>query len=279
MRKCQTCGYLLLGDGDTCKQCGALLPPSSAPALATPVLVTSGAPPAPPAPAAPPVPPPAPVFGAAAPPPTLPPSVARDYWGPPESPAGATASRKRPLALRVLIAVVSMALGWYAAGYFLHGQSLPPGTKAFVAGHGVSYSSPDHTFDASFPSAPTVERHEIPVASSSATMYLAQAETDDYEIVGASVVLPISLPAAQADAALDDIVKYGAGATDSEIVSKKRVVEDGVSGVEVRAKVADGYSAKLIVLISGRRIFLLGVHAKTGTDRLYKALVDSLVMY
>lgn len=278
MRKCQTCGYLLLGDGENCKQCGALLPPAVATALAPPVLVTSGAPPAA---AVPPVPPPAPVFGGSVPPPRVATPVAGDYWGPPEAAptANATAARGKPRALMVLIAVASMAFGWFAVGYFLPGQSLPPGTSAFVAGHGVAYSSPDHTFDASFPSTPTVEQHEIPVASSSATMYLGQAQTDDYEVVAASIVLPISLPEGQADAALDDIVKYGASATNSEIVSKSRVVEDGVSGVEVRAKVSDGYSARLIVLISGRRIFLLGVHSKTGTDRLYKALVDSLVMY
>ena len=226
------------------------------------------------------VPPAAPVFGSAvAPAESVPAPIAREYWSPPGPAVTTKEGRAKPRTLLALVAVASMAFGWVAVGHFLPGDPLPPGTSAFVAGHGVPYSSPDHTFDASFPSTPTVEQRAIPVASWSATLSLGQAQTDDYEVVAASMVLPISIPDGQAEAAVHDIVEFGTAATNSHIASEKPVVEDGVSGVEVRAKVSDGYSARLMVLSSGRRIFLLGVHAKTGTDRLYKALVDSLVLY
>ena len=49
MRKCQSCGYLVLGDGDTCKHCDAPLPPAPLPraAATAPVLVQSASPPPP----------------------------------------------------------------------------------------------------------------------------------------------------------------------------------------------------------------------------------------
>jgi len=56
-------------------------------------------------------------------------------------------------------------------------------------------------------------------------------------------------------------------------------VENGVTGIEARAKVGDGYDARFLLLISGQHIYMLGVHAKTGTGRLFDALVASLVMY
>ena len=78
---------------------------------------------------------------------------------------------------------------------------------------------------------------------------------------------------------LHDILNGGVVATDGKVVSEQHVVRDGVPGIEIRAKVPDGYGARIMVLSSGRRIFMLGVHSKRGTDRLYDALVDSLIMY
>ena len=68
-----------------------------------------------------------------------------------------------------------------------------------MAGHGVSFSSPDHTFDARFPIDADLHRQVITVSSASATLNLAQAQTDDYEVVAASMVIPFSLPAGQVD--------------------------------------------------------------------------------
>ena len=51
------------------------------------------------------------------------------------------------------------------------------------------------------------------------------------------------------------------------------------TSAEVRAKVSDGYGARVMVLSSGNRIFMLGVHSKHGTERLYDALVTSFFMH
>jgi len=282
MRKCDACGYLLFGDTGNCKHCGAVL---AAPVPAA--LVTTGVPAGVPVSGPPPIAAAAPPRLLPAPPLPIPAGLGRspaerDYWSPARGPV-ATRPKNGPKGTRgvllTLIVIVSMAFGWVSVERALHGDSLPAGTNDFVAGRGVSYSSPDRTFDARFPSQPTVERKQLPVATSSATTNMAQVQTGDYEIVAASMVLPISIPSNRLDGALHDILREGVAATDGEVLSEKKVVVGGATGVEVRAKVSDGYGARVMVLSSGNRIYMLGVHAKLGTDRLYDALVSSFVMH
>ena len=272
------CGYLVLGEGEVCKHCGALLPRVSA-------LVTIGGPP-PPAPAPPYAPAPARVM-APAPEAPLPPSASfsapppmgRDPWDPPSPVPVKTSRSNTPRALIAFIAVTSMVLGWVGMGQFFEHDKLPAGTKAFVAGHGVSFSSPDHTFDAQFPSQPKLIQKQFSVASSAVTLNLAQAQTDDYEVVAASMVVPVSMPDSEVDAAIDQILDAGAASQDTHILTRKKVTIQGASGIEVRAKIKDGYDARLLVVVSGSRFYLLGVHATVGTGRLYDALVSSLIIY
>ena len=172
-----------------------------------------------------------------------------------------------------------MALGWVAVDHVLSSDPLPAGTSAFVAGHGVAFSSPDHTFDARFPSTPTVEQRQIPVATSSATINLAQVQTDDYEVVAGSMVLPIPIPSTDVQPALHKILDAAVAAEGAKSTGETEVNRFGVPGLEMQAKVQDGYPARFIMLISGTHVYLLGVHSKHATKRLYDALLSSLIMY
>lgn len=255
------CGYLVLGDGEICNNCGCLLPRISA-------LVTIGAPPA-----APRTPAPSSAsFSGLLP-------VERGSWDAP-SPVPAKAARSNtPRAVLAFIAIASMALGWVAVDRVFQHDKLPAGTSSFVAGHGIPFSSPDHTFDAEFPVRPKLIQKRFSVASVVATLNLAQAQTDDYEVVAASMVLPIRVPDSDVDAAIHQILDAGAASQDAEILTEKKVSIEGASGIEVRAKVKDGYDARLLVVVSGSRFYLLGVHARFATNRLYDALVSSLIIY
>jgi hypothetical protein len=282
MRKCPACGYLLFGEGDACKHCGAAVPHMVAAVVGA--SATPAAPPPPPPTAAPPPPVALPLVPApAAPPSPGRAAVARDdFWTPPLSfdpPAATKPTRTSPRVMLALVCLVSMALGWIAFDHTMGGDPLPAGTSAFVSGQGVSYSSPDHTFDAQFPTAPTTEQRLISVSSASATLDLAQVQTDDYEIVAASMVLPGTVPADRVAAVLHDILHEGATAQGDKIESETQITSDGAPGIEVRASVSDGYEARFRVLISGTHVYLLGVHSKHATARLYDALVNSLVMH
>jgi hypothetical protein len=285
MRKCPACGYLVFGDSERCKHCGAELPVLVGAALApgAPAAATPG--PLPVALVAPPVPPVPPVLPRASydPAPAAAPVAApgREYWTPePVVPRAApTRSRSTPRVVLALICVVSMAFGYFAFTRVFESDPLPPGTSAFVHGQGVTYSSPDRTFNARFPFAPAAMQRRISVASASASLDIAQVQTDDYELVAASIVLPAAVPPARVDAVLHDIVLFGAIQQGDKVVSEQQITKYGVPGLEVNVSVDDGYDARMMVLASGTHFYLLGVHSKHATKRLFDALATSLIMY
>ena len=88
----------------------------------------------------------------------------------------------------------------------------------------------------------------------------------------------MSIPSRQIDIALHDILNEGADAVNVKVEGERRVTLDGARGLEIRAKAPDGYAAQLVVLSSRNRIYMLGVHAKHGTKRLYDALVASFLI-
>ena len=303
MRKCPACGYLLFGDAEACKHCGAALGALVGAGLASGGAPAAAAPAAPPSspfaapPTAPPVPQPFPPI-----PPVLPPApraaapvaqepypgsapvapIGREYWTPPTVSGPRVAPRESSggrRALLALICIASMAFGWVGYNRVFLSDPLPSGTSAFAQGHGFSYSSPDHTFDAQFPSAPTVYHRVIPVATSEATINLAQVQTDDYEIVAGSLVLPIPVPAAQVGAELHSIMNEAVVAQDAKVVKEHLITRFGVPGIEISASFKDTYPARFMMLVSNTHVYFLGVHSKHATQRLYNALVSSLIMY
>jgi hypothetical protein len=267
MRKCPACGYLLFGDGETCKHCGADLDGARSV-------------PAPPFPGVPPAPiwePHAPSAVAA---PVVP--LRSEDWGGLSGSARRAVGR-RPVgpsrALLACVCVASMAFGWTAFNHRFGQDPLPSGTGPFVHGDGLVFVSPDHTFEARFPDAPTVLQRMIPVASTSATLDLAQVATDDYGVVAASIVLPTAVPDGEVHTVLHDIVRFGAVEQGAKIVSENQISQDGVPGIEANVSVPGGYNARLMVLMSGTRFYMLAVHSKHATKRLFDALVSSLIMF
>ena len=104
-------------------------------------------------------------------------------------------------------------------------------------------------------------------------------QTDDYEVVAGSMVLPIPIPAAEVGNALQKILEQAVAAQDAKVTSEHQITRFGVPGVEMTASVHDGYPARFIMLVSGTHVYLAGVHAKHATKRLYDALLSSLVLY
>jgi hypothetical protein len=61
-------------------------------------------------------------------------------------------------------------------------------------------------------------------------------------------------------------------------VHKDVTMRGAQPAIEGRFNAPDGYRAHLLVVASGSTLIMLIVHAKMGTDRLYKALEASLVV-
>ena len=293
MRKCRSCGYLLLGEGDSCTRCGAPLP-----ALTSGVPVTAGATSAaapaaapaswggPSAPALPrssfgrlsippPVGPTAPASGPEGPPSALP--ALREAWQPVTMPA--PVGRPGPTRLGLVALAVSVALlSGAGVSRLLHSDPLPSGTSAFVNGGGVTYTSADGAFLVQLPQSPTIDQRTITVDSVSATIYTAIASGHDYEIGAASIALPISISPDRVNAVLESALAEGIHGSNGKLVHKNVTMRGSQPAIEGRFNAPDGYKAHLLVVSSGSTLIMLIVHAKTGTDRLYKALETSLLV-
>ena len=206
MRKCRSCGYLLLGEGDSCTRCGAPLEVVTAGAPAPAVVPGSGrTPPAAPAPPAwgppPPSGPPVPASG----PISQPLPALREAWHPVTvTTPVARAPRSTRLGMIALAVVIALVVG--VGAMHLRSDPLPAGTSAFASGGGVTYTSPDGAFQVQLPKAPELDQQPINMNGVTATLYTAIVSTDDYEIGGGSMVMPSVVAPANVSAALDTVM-------------------------------------------------------------------------
>jgi hypothetical protein len=291
MRKCDACGYLLLGDGDNCNHCGAPLPAVSvaAPAANAPAGATPPPPPSPswaapsaPPPAAPPQPAsrgaaPAWTPGLAPPPPPPPPGgPPRDLWHPEPVITTPSPAKKRHRGKIALVIVVAVLGAFVAYGAYARNQP-PPGTADFVAGHGVDFTAADGSYTAQFPKDPLVETNPVRIQGAQLTFTSATVATDDYEIITASMALPTSIPSDRVDQSLDEAMDAGVQGVKGDLKSKHRITRGGLPAIDASFEAPDGYKARGLILLAGNHIDVLFVHAKTGVDKLFHALDQSFV--
>jgi hypothetical protein len=298
MRKCGNCRSLLLGDVQSCPRCGAPVPVAlgvgpgaSASVAAAPGPATSAPPAARSAStsAAPTVPsygrlsipspvPSAPVGATSGPEAPGAPPLLREAWQPVaiETPAAA-ATRYKPWARVALAVAVLLVVG--AAAMHLRSDPLPAGTSAFVSGQGITYTSPDGTFQVQLPQQPQVERRTIPVNGVNSTLYIALVQSAAYEAGVASVVFPAAFDRSRINDALDEMTSQGVKTANGTSVHKTLTTHGAQPALEAKFTAGDGYSGRMLVIASGSSLIMVIVHAKTGTERLYRALEESLLIH
>src|SRR5262245_51535616 len=204
-------------------------PAAPAPAWGAPVAPAPSWPPAPPAgPAAsaapasetsrapsygrlsiPPPVPPTPVGAAYAPAAPAAQAPVSDAWQPfviaaPAKPA----IHHKPWARVALAVVVALVVG--AAVMHLRSDKMPAGTSAFVAGNGVTYSSPDGAFQVQLPEQPQVQRQTLNFNGVRAPLYIGVVQTNSYVIGVASIVSPTRFSRSRVNDALDAMATQGA---------------------------------------------------------------------
>jgi hypothetical protein len=182
-----------------------------------------------------------------------------------------------PRAAIAVIMVVLLACGGIGYTWLAHRDALPSGTSAFVAGKGVVYSPEDHAYTAQFPTRPTVGSQSNTVAGVNLTMYMALADSDDYEIGVGDMALPAVITRAHTDELLDGALKGGASAAHLTVASQEKIAVDGAPAIDAHAKDDSGYPVRLLVIATQRHLYFLIVHAKQGTDRLFDALRSSFI--
>lgn len=274
MRKCPSCGYLLFAETDTCGHCGAPVAAKVTAAVSGVTAATgAGLPDAslwtpssmPPPPA--PTPPPRPT--------TRTPAADGRQWIPAPEPV----APKRSALPRAVVAIIASLVLTCAVGAgalaFLRSDSLPAGTAAFVAGHGVEYTAPDGSFSARFPRQPVAEAKPISVSGVSLTLNYASDTTSDYEMGAASMVLPVAVPASEIDRTLQDALNSGLAGADGKLTRSERTTRGGLPAIYGDFSAPDGYSARMLVALDKNKVFVLFAHAKSGTPKLFDALDKS----
>ncbi|HEV7526266.1 MAG TPA: hypothetical protein VGP92_14940 [Acidimicrobiia bacterium] len=226
-----------------------------------------------PAPWAPPPPtgPPVPAGGAAQPLPAL-----RESWQPVTISEPVTQPRSTRLGIVVLVVAIVVAAG--LGVMHLRADPLPAGTSAFVAGGGVTYTSPDGAFQVQLPKAPTVDQRALDMSSQSVRVYFASADTNDYAMVVASIALPVAPQPGQVNAMLDDMMNGGLAQTNGTLVRKTVTMRGALPALEGQFTLPHDIKAHLLIVASGNAMVMLIVGARSGTDRLYKALETSLII-
>jgi hypothetical protein len=279
MRKCASCGSLLLGEADACARCGAALttPPAGAawppePASAEPRQI---------APLATgigrlsipsPVPPPPPTDQAGAPP------EFQQSWQPVTVAAPVPTKRSTPWGQVVVAVAIALVVG-LAVLHLNSGEKLPAGTSAFVSGSGgVTYTSPDGSFQAQLPAAPVASHMTQSMSGQPVVVYMAVLEDPNYEMVAGSFTFPSAVPADRMTALLDQVMTAGIKGLNGSVTHKTLTTRNSNPAIEGSFKLPDGYDAKVLAVSTGSTLILAVVHAKTGTGRLFKAFEDSLII-
>ena len=126
------------------------------------------------------------------------------------------------------------------------------------------------------PQAPEVEQRSEVVDNVTATIYAAAASTNDYEIAAVEHRVPErARTRARERRCWTRRSTGGVSGVNGKLVRKSLLTHDTLPAIEGRFDAPDGYRADVLIVASGSRLIMLLVHAKTGTDRLYKALEDA----
>ncbi len=180
--------------------------------------------------------------------------------------------------LGVAVLAIVVAVGAYLGVMHFRSDPLPVGTSDFAAGGGVTFTAADGSFQVLLPKAPEVEQRSEVVDNVTATIYAAAVSTNDYVIGAVSIDFPSSVQPERVNDLLNAALTGGVSGVNGKLVRKSLLTHDTLPAIEGRFDAPDGYRADVLVMASGSRLIMLLVHSKTGTDRLYKALEDSLIV-
>jgi hypothetical protein len=280
MLKCRQCRSLLLGDVESCPRCGAPVP--VAVGVAPEATASPGAPPAFAAPRAPSygrlsIPSPVAAAPVAATVGSTPATTqpAYDTWQPDvtDTPVKVTIAHK-PWARVALAVAIVLVVG--AAILHLRSDPLPAGTSDYVAGKGVTYTSPDGAFQVQLPQQPQVTEQTFSLNGVNVPLYMGVVESNSYVIDVASIMSPPAL-GKNVDYALKQLAAQRVKSAHGVGVQQVTTMHGAEPALEARFKV-EGHVAHMLVVATKSSAVVVLVAAKTGTDRLYKVLVDSLLI-
>jgi hypothetical protein len=195
-------------------------------------------------------------------------------WASPATPAPKR-SASRAIALLVLVAI---GLGVYAGRPYLQRVLDPPpeGTQAFLDGGGVAYAAPDGSFAVRLPATPVVESVSQPVGGfGTLTAHIAYVSGDGWEMAVASADVGAIDPALVDTALSGGAMGFASGAGPGRISEQSTTKHDGHEALDAVVDLGDDHAARVRVVYDGRRVYVLTVHSRAATGRLFDELTSS----
>jgi hypothetical protein len=110
-----------------------------------------------------------------------------------------------------------------------------------------------------------------------APLYAGFVQTNSYAIGVASIVSPVPFNRSRIDDALDAMATQGAKSTHGTGLRKVMTTHGSQPAIDARFKV-NGHVGHMLAVATDSSIILIFVYAKSGTDRLFKALDESLII-
>lgn len=196
-------------------------------------------------------------------------------WQP--EPPPRTAPHGIPGWARLLLAVASIAGGWWLGGKIidrLFAPDVPASVAAYADGDGVTtYEHPRYGYSVDLPGPPQVQAMPFRVMNQSFQIDVAFAEVPDLAAGVLVVQLPPGLPA-EPDTLLQGGLAGLSGATGATIEDEEPTVHEGRQAVDVTFDVPGG-EGKLRFVPIGNVVHVAMVAAPAGVDGAFDHLVES----
>jgi hypothetical protein len=291
VQKCDKCGYLIPPAWEECRRCSAAVdapaPVPATTAVAPPWSPNAAAPPAAPPIASPPASgyderyastariglPGAPTSNGAGPfNPYERVPAASSQW------SSGTTVKRAPSSLKKIAALTLMLVGGFMGWKYVQAwrNSVPEEVKEYVDGGGVEYAPPGLGYSVRLPEQPVEDAQTRDVNGMTVTVHIACNQKDRWEACAGVTQLPVALDDAQAESAMRAAVSAGNAAAQGEIASTELTTHAGMPAMEAELEAPDGYPARVLVVLSGSRMFMLVAHSAQGTDQIYDEMVESL---
>jgi hypothetical protein len=109
----------------------------------------------------------------------------------------------------------------------------------------------------------------------------ARDTADQWERLTGSAILPGTVSDADADRFFDQAgteIASGSASGEVDVTKSKRTTRGGMPALDLWLKDSNGAPGRMRIMLWGAKLYMYGVFATRGTDRLFHALDDSFAV-
>ncbi|MGQ0825645.1 MAG: hypothetical protein ACT4OX_11595 [Actinomycetota bacterium] len=198
--------------------------------------------------------------------------TASSQWSTPVTPVKRSSGSLKKL-LCVGLLCLGAFVGWEYVGAWRN--AVPAEVEEYVDGGGVEYAPAGMGYSVRLPETPTETSDTQSAYGMSVTINAAIIERDQWEAGVAVTDLPVVVPDDQAEAVMREAIAGGTSAMAGEFESAEVTTHSGLPAMDATLDGPDGHPVRVLVVMSGSRLYILMAHAVQGTEKIFDELVES----